>query len=159
MSKHKKNHIKYRTVGIALLEERVLIHQFSGSSYWSLPGGRIEVSEDSREALKREFKEETGRLITVDNLVWTTENFFTRPNGKAIHEVAFYHAITVKGSFKENFIGYEKDTILNFRWVPTKTLPQYPLKPSFLITALQKPLPNSPQHLIIRDNQLNRKAS
>ena len=40
---------------------RILLHRADYEDFWSLPGGRVEMLEDSREALRREMLEELGR--------------------------------------------------------------------------------------------------
>ena len=158
MTENKKKYVKLRTVGIAIAESQVLIHQTAGNDYWSLPGGNIETHEDSRMALIREIKEETNRSILVNSLVWTTENFYTRPNGKLIHEIALYYTITFERPSLKNFTGVEGDHLLNFCWVERQSLTDYPLEPAFLIEALQKPLPHIPEHFIFHDNQITHRS-
>ena len=51
--------------GILLVERRFM--PFKG--FWALPGGIVEQNESLEEAVKREFEEETGLIIKVDNVV------------------------------------------------------------------------------------------
>lgn len=48
---------------------------------WEIPGGKIEVGEQPADALKREFKEETGLTVEVDKMfdAWSsneTDRFY-----------------------------------------------------------------------------------
>jgi len=151
MSK-KRKHFKFRTVGVAMMKDHVLIHQYNGSTFWSLPGGHIDLQEDSQTALQREFIEETGHTINILRLLWITENFYKPSPEKKIHEIAFYYLIELKNHEMENFNGFEKDKLLCFKWVPILSLPKYHLEPNFLIEALQNPLPRHIQHLVIQKN-------
>ena len=72
---------KYRVAGIALNRNQVLIHQLEGKNYWSLPGGRGEILENSIETLKREIREELEAEINVGRLLWIVENFFKSLQG------------------------------------------------------------------------------
>lgn len=40
-----------------------------GSGNWTLPGGRLEENESPYEGVKREFLEETGYVVEVENLI------------------------------------------------------------------------------------------
>jgi len=157
MSK-KRNLFKFRAVGVTMMNDHVLIHQYIGSSFWSLPGGHIELQEDSLTALHREFVEETGYSISILRLLWLTENFYKSSPEKKIHEIAFYYLIELKNHKMGNFNGFEKDKPLRFEWVPVSSLPKYHLEPNFLIEALQNPLPKHIQHLVIRENRFSGSA-
>ncbi|MCD4751713.1 MAG: NUDIX domain-containing protein [Anaerolineaceae bacterium] len=154
MSK-KRKHFKFRTVGVAMVKDHVLIHQYIESSFWSLPGGHIEFQEDSRTGLQREFVEETGHSISILRPLWITENFYKPSPEKKFHEIAFYYLIELKNHKMENFNGFEKDKLLRFEWVPVSSLPKYHLEPNFLTEALQNPLPKHIQHLVIRKNSIS----
>jgi ADP-ribose pyrophosphatase YjhB (NUDIX family) len=57
--------------GIALRDGRLLLIKRGhapSAGRWSLPGGRIEPGESERDALAREFLEETGLVVEVGAL-------------------------------------------------------------------------------------------
>ncbi|MFP4394846.1 MAG: NUDIX hydrolase, partial [Anaerolineales bacterium] len=84
----------YRTAGVAMDRDRVLIHRSQDDDFWALPGGRVEMGEVASEALAREMQEELGIQVEVGRLLWITENFFTYA-GYACHELALYFLMTL----------------------------------------------------------------
>ena len=47
----------YRAAAVIVHEGRVLLHRADYEDFWSMPGGRVEMLEESREALRREMLE------------------------------------------------------------------------------------------------------
>lgn len=138
---------KYRVAAVAVRDDCVLIHQFEGSHYWSLPGGNVEMGETSQEALKRELLEEAGLIIQIKRLLWVHENLFERADGRQVHELALYYLVALNGSGDDIQQGWEDDLRLYFRWVPLEELSGYNLVPPFLKKSLLS-LPETPVHLI-----------
>lgn len=75
------------------------------TSYYHIPGGHIEVGEDSEKAVIREIKEEIGCDVQKINLFAIQENFWIRNNIKC-HEIEFYYI--VKANQPLQMIDYEK---------------------------------------------------
>ncbi|WP_121615320.1 NUDIX hydrolase [Virgibacillus halodenitrificans] len=89
----------YRVAAIMLEKNHLLLHKQVNDNYWSLPGGRVKVLEDSQASIKREIKEELDFNIKVDNLVWITENFFEYDQ-RNYHEIGlYYHVSLQEGSY------------------------------------------------------------
>ena len=95
---------KLRANGILVKNNKILCVQMKKNGFYCLPGGHIEIGEDSKNAVIREIKEETGINTKVVRLISITENFFTRKNGKKIHEISFYYILE-----PENEISIKKD--------------------------------------------------
>jgi 8-oxo-dGTP pyrophosphatase MutT (NUDIX family) len=145
---------KYRVAAVALQDSCVLIHQFEGSQYWSLPGGNVEMGETSQEALKRELQEEAELTFRIERLLWVHENLFERADGRQVHELAIYYLIELNESLDNSMDGWEDDLRLHFRWVPLDQLSEHNLVPPFLKQALLS-LPETPVHLItVEDRQV-----
>jgi ADP-ribose pyrophosphatase YjhB (NUDIX family) len=138
---------KYRVAAVALRDGCVLIHQFEGSDYWSLPGGNVEMWETSQEALQRELFEEAGLTFHFERLLWVHENLFERADGRQVHELALYYLVELNELADEIKDGWEDDLRLYFRWVPLTQLSDYNLVPPFLQQSLLS-LPETPVHLI-----------
>ena len=149
----KNSHIrfKYRVAALAMYQGHVLIHKFEGSSYWSLPGGNVELGETTHEALKRELQEEANLEIAVDRLLWVHENYFVRKSGRHkgrhIHELCFYYLVRLNTEKTFQFSGQEGDTKLHFKWVLLDDVTAYPLVPTFLKSRLHL-LPGQSEHIV-----------
>ncbi len=143
----------YRTAGVAVDRDRVLIHRSEDDDFWALPGGRVEMGEIASEALAREMQEELGVQVEVGRLLWIVENFFTH-EGYACHELALYFWMTLPLEAPVRraagpFYGDEFGLPLIFRWLPLDQLPATELYPIFLKKHLRA-IPDHPQHVIVR---------
>lgn len=63
----------YRVAAVMIENNHVLIHKQINDKHWSLPGGRVEILEDSQTSIRRELNEELGLDVKVYNLHWITE--------------------------------------------------------------------------------------
>ena len=148
-----KKCFNYRVVGVALRENRVLLHKEDREDFWSLPGGRGEWFEPSVDTLKREMIEEIGTEVVVGPLLWVVENFYTY-DGQKRHELALYYRMTLpEGSRYMNagpLAGIEEATPMTFHWFHFDELNDLVLHPSFLHEALRLPL-DGIRHIIHHD--------
>lgn len=139
-----------RVAGIWIENDHVLIHKIIEDSTWSLPGGRVELAEETKMSLKREFLEELDIEVDITTLAFSVENFFNY-NGKAIHEIGFYYFVNSRDkkyvNLNEPFYGVEGER-LTYKWVPINQLEEIELYPTFLRTEL-KELPESPKHIVV----------
>lgn len=148
----------HRAAGACLNEGHILLQTVEPADFHILPGGRIEMGEDSETALKREMREEIGCEIQVERLLWIVENFFTL-GGQNYHEVAFVYAITPEDDkildpswrLETTDAGVE----ISFRWHPLEEIEKANLKPDFLREALKK-LPENVEHLVIREQKADK---
>ena len=150
----------YRTVGVCVEDGWVLLHRAERDDFWSLPGGRVEMGEESAGALRRELREELGEesAAEVGRLLWVVENFFAL-DGTPHLELGLYYAITLppgsawRDTTREH-AGIEDDLEgplrLIFRWFPLAALDDLPLYPAFLRAALPR-LPAQTERIVNRD--------
>jgi len=142
----------YRVAAIMIEKNHVLVHKQVNDQHWALPGGRVEVLEDSRTSITREIKEELGIDIIVNNLLWFTENFFEY-NHKNFHEIGLYYQVSFESKPKfssEGFYGEEGERLI-YKWTPIDELGDLLLYPEFLKSSLKK-LPKSTEHVVIGKN-------
>ena len=98
---------------------------------------------------------EIGQDVTVQRLLWLME-YVTRIGDRAFHELGFYYAIVLPPpspllDLHRDHAGVERGLNLLLRWFPVTDLPDLPLFPVFLRTALTV-IPDSPQQVIHVDS-------
>ena len=85
--------VRVRACGICIHNEQVLLvrHDMygSGEPFWSPPGGGIQFGETARQAVLREFEEETGFRVQVGRLLFVNEHIQA-----PLHAVELFFEIT-----------------------------------------------------------------
>jgi 8-oxo-dGTP pyrophosphatase MutT (NUDIX family) len=146
---------KYRVAGLAVNDGYVLLTKADQNEYWILPGGRVELGEDTRTALQREILEETGQRARTGSLLWIVESFFAL-GGTDYHELAFVYAVSpTDPTILDNSWTHrttDGGTHIELRWFDLDHLDEVPLQPGFLKAELQRP-PGTTQHVIVREPQ------
>jgi ADP-ribose pyrophosphatase YjhB (NUDIX family) len=139
-----------RAVGVAIAEGHVLLHRVDDSDYWILPGGRIEMGENSSDAVAREMREELRQEVEVDRLLWIVESFL-QDGPKRLHALGFYYAISFPppSTFAIDrlpFTTTDGGAHLSFAWRPLSQLDALTIFPPFLRQHLHA-LPDHPTHI------------
>ncbi|MBT2757589.1 NUDIX domain-containing protein [Mesobacillus foraminis] len=141
----------YRVAGIWIVDDRVLLHKAVNERHWSLTGGRVEIAEEAKESIKREFLEELDVDISVNRLVWIAENFFEY-NGMDIHELGLYFSVSSNphpyAINSTPFYGMEGERLM-YRWTPIEEIGNVELYPEFLRGEMSH-LPNDTHHIVQR---------
>ena len=157
----------YRVAGVAIHDNKLLIHRSVIDDFWSLPGGRCEFLEISKDALMREMREEIGVEIKIIRSLYFVENFFNF-EGKDYHELSIFYQMDFPPDSKivfendtfygkERELGFEGDEFhgkeleLIFKWVNLNQLDTLRLYPLFLRKSL-KNLKPFPEHVINHDD-------
>ena len=126
----------YRAAGVAILNNKVLMHKTPRDNFWSLPGGRAELFEFSNETVVREMHEETGLEVAVGDLLWVSENFFVY-NHVRHHEIGFYYKMQIHNlQNQDDFIGTEGNDDLLFKWIDLSEIASTLVYPRFLVEEL-----------------------
>jgi ADP-ribose pyrophosphatase YjhB (NUDIX family) len=107
-----------------------------------LPGGRVEMLEQSTTALSREMWEELGVHMEVGRLLWIVENLFDY-QGAHVHQVLMIYEMST-----DEEITVEKMRAESMRWWPVDRLKRSGLMPAFLDSAISV-LPTSVEHKCI----------
>lgn len=146
---------KFRVSGLLINNGKLLVVKIDENSFYCLPGGHVELLEDTREAIIREFKEETGISVLVTKLLYVTENFF-KSNNSNCHEIGFYYLLNTDKTIDTkdfNIIEQDKErtTKLAFKWLDINNLEN--VKPEFLKKKLQN-IDNTFKHLVIKNDEI-----
>lgn len=149
------NRFNHRVAGACLHNDHVLLQTAGQEGYWALPGGRVEMQEDTRTALHREMREELDHDVEIGRLLFVAENFFTL-SGKTYHELSLIYemlptdpALLEKSWTREITDGGVR---IRFRWFHLEDLEAANLKPAFLRDWLGAPPPHT-EHVVIRENK------
>lgn len=113
---------------IVVREQKVLLVQDPRESenVWELPGGRMNVNEEPREAMQREFEEEMGRGIIVGQVVHMEQ--FIQGNENARAFVIVYEASLVNP--EEDFIVDERE-VSQVQWFSQDEVRELKLYPEY----------------------------
>jgi len=108
-------------LGIAKHDNKLLVSpgydKITGQTFYRCLGGGIEFLETSKEALKREYKEELRIDIDVEDFCGIAENIFTFEGNKA-HELVLFYNIKIKDcDFKEKYLVTEDGDETEAYWV------------------------------------------
>ena len=146
---------KYRVSGILVVNNKVLTVKIANNNFYCLPGGHVEMFEDTKHAAIREFEEETGIKADIDRLTFICENFFNSNLGK-MHELGFYYLLKPQENIETNdFEIIEKDKCgdvsLKFKWMDVDSVENF--KPEFLKDRI-KSLPQNVEHLVILNDEI-----
>ena len=144
--KFEKNDIffNYRVAIVIRNGEKILVQKDTRVSYYTLPGGRCELGENSINTGIREFKEETGIDITLKKKVGMIENFFVFSfNDKYYHEILIIHEyefndynLYSKSSIAN--IEEKKKDYLTYIWLKPADLKETNLKPKIILDMIKK---------------------
>ncbi len=150
--RNEKERFLFRVAGMIYNQDKskVLIHKTKIQESWILPGGRMEIGENTYAGIKRELKEELGIEENV-KLKYIAESFFEHNNIKH-HELGFFYEVIIDPdkynlNYTEEFLGLEGDDQM-FLWVKLIDLDNYVLRPKYLKEMIISES-NTLKHLII----------
>jgi ADP-ribose pyrophosphatase YjhB (NUDIX family) len=131
-----------------------LLFYYDVPKFWSLPGGRCDLNEDSKTAIIRECKEELAETVNPKRLLAVVENFFTFADEKT-HELLYVYEVGLnkdsKLLLKDEFYADEAGKPMLCKWVKLKDIKEYDVRPVVLYDLLQKPS-SEIKHIIYKDS-------
>lgn len=137
--KTEKGIFNFRVAGILIHDDKVLIHRRINDDFYALPGGRVEILEDTETTIIREMEEELGINVEIERLLWVCQSFFGSDDSK-YHEICFYYLINCEDKeliTKEDvFLVSENDKTFEFKWVPIDEIEKEPFYPTFIKNRL-----------------------
>lgn len=109
-------------------KRKVLLFNVEGNNFYMLPGGRMEMLEESKDAIKREIKEELGWNNLEFSFLAVSEEF-VNAKGYNCEQINFiYETIYNDEITKEEFKGLDGDWI-NFKWIDISNIDEYKIFP------------------------------
>ena len=146
---------KFRVCGILKVNDKYLTVKIQDNDFYCLPGGHVELGEDTDSAILREMQEELGYEVKIVKLVSIIQNFFKTKDNRVFHELGYYYIVEPKNLDEVNLNDYvisenDKGKIvrLEFKWFTLEQLQ----KARFLPEVLKNQLNNSNlENIITRD--------
>lgn len=105
-----------RVYGLLIVDDLILIsnEQIKDFRFTKFPGGGLEFGEGVADCLVREFKEETGLDITVDNHFYTSDFYQQSAFNKQDQLIAIYYLVSAANL---GVLNLEKQIINTGRYV------------------------------------------
>lgn len=134
---------KFRVCGILKHNDKYLAVKMNSNNFYCLPGGHVELGEDTQTAVLREMHEELGYEIVIKKLVAINENFFFAEDGFKLHEIGFYYVVEAKDKNNVNPNDYLREELdkgkiqhLNFKWLTLDELKKVDFRPKFIADCI-----------------------
>lgn len=124
---------------------KILLFKMHDRDFYMLPGGRIELNEDSLNAIKREILEELGFDLEF-KICSIQENFLKLKNTNIMQYCFCYKAIYDGEINDEKFVCKDNDSQM-FEWIEINKLSDIIIKPSSTLKLVQDDK-NDIKHLI-----------
>ncbi len=139
-----------RVSGLIVKDNKILVQRPKNKNEYALPGGHLKFGETTKEALKREYKEETGADIICRRLLWVEECFW-KWNGKPAHNISFYYLADFCSdfSFLEEFKSFKDNDDMLYGWISIDKLNNIEIYPQFLKKEIFN-LSEYPKHFVSR---------
>ena len=146
------NICSFRTVGVLLRDNKILVQRDMDGTEYALPGGHVKIGQTSEESLIREYKEETGADIVFNRLIWTEETFWSW-NGKEAHSIAFYYLISLTNDsdIPDDYFESHKDNCnVVLKWVTFHEMKELTIYPAFLKDKIEN-ISEHIEHFVCRE--------
>jgi len=124
-----KRSFSCRVYGVLRERGRVLLTRshFRGAPFVNFPGGGVEIGEAPGEALRREFREETGLEIRATRALYASEGAHLSTQAPIQIVSAYWLVERVSGDLR---LGGNGDDVLDLFWCDPAKLPLAEMFPS-----------------------------
>lgn len=143
----------FRSAGVLVRNNKLLVQRDINSSDYALPGGHVKIGELAEESLIREFKEETGADISCDRLIWVEECFWEW-NKTKMSTIAFYYLVELSniGDLPDNdsFVAQKDNDNVELGWVSLRELKNLNIYPLFLKEKISN-IAEGVEHFVTKD--------
>lgn len=127
---------------------KILLFKMGDRNFYMLPGGRIELNEDSLTAIKREIMEELN--FDLEYKLCSIQENFLKLSDKNIMQYCFcYKATYNKDISEEKFVCMDNNSQI-FEWIDLKRISDISIKPESTLELVLENT-NSIKHIIERD--------
>lgn len=117
--------VRVRACGLCWNDARLLMVNHSSitpTNFWAPPGGGIEFGLSVGETLQKEFREETGLIVTPGEFMFGCE-FIHQP----IHAIELFYAVTVNSGALRTGRDPELQIIQEVRFLSVEEIQKIPL--------------------------------
>ena len=123
----------FRVAAYVTCGDKMLIEHTDGVDFANLIGGRVQLGENTIDAIKREMKEEIGVDVKKQKLILIAENFF-QWQGKKVHEMLFVYQVELAKKYLKqldrfNILDHDNQHV---EWVEKSKIKNYICKPDII---------------------------
>lgn len=137
---------KYRVCGLLKHGDKYLVVRMNDNPFYCLPGGHVELGEDTETAVRREMEEELGFKVNPTKLIAVNQNFYFKRDNTKMHEVGFYYIVeavnpsdVIKTDYEREELDKGKIIHLEFKWLKLEDFKNVSFRPEFLKDIIEKP--------------------
>ena len=125
----------YQVSGIMINDSKILLTTKDNIRY-ELPGGHVQIGENTKEAIIRKFKEEMDIDVNVDQFVASYERFF-RYNGKDVQQIQMVYKLSHKNNSQVLNV-YQDNIDTKYIWIDISQLDDYKLSHKGIIKLIKE---------------------
>lgn len=148
---------KYRVNGLVIEDNKLLTIKMKNNKSYCLPGGHVELGEDTITAAIREMMEELKVKVKIEKELAFVESFYTDKNNLKTHELSFYYIIQPENVDSIKMKEYSIQEIdkgklkqHNFEWLDINSLNEVDFRPECIKEKLIKANYEF-EHIIIKE--------